>query len=862
MNNELLERETPIQRMVHAVQTRPTHGGLCMLVSGEAGVGKTTLVQHFIDRLDPRPPLLWGACEALNTPRPLGPLMDMAAGLPVSLTEALRTGADQGGVFDALLSHLNNSPVPFLVWIEDLHWADHATLDLLRFLGRRLARCRAILLLTYRDDEVGPLHPLRNAMADLQGAHTLRLPLAPLSRDAVAVLARNSSLAAKDLFDKTGGNPFFVAEVLAAPSHSVPPTVQDAVLARQHSLGVEGRSVCETLSVWPGQIDMHLVQTWLGPRCPDLSALLDDCVQRGVLELHHNALRFRHELARLAICESLPVLHRRALHAQALELLGHSATPNPAQLVEHALGAALFDQVLLLAPRAAAEAARLGAHREAAAQYALALAHCATAPLRTQAELHETWSYEAGLALIIDASVLASREQAVRLWHALAEPEREGLNLRWLSRLHWYLGQREASQRYLNQAIDVLESARPGSELAMAYSMRSQFYMLNSDHGPAMDWAHRAIDLALAHGATEARIHALNNLGCSMLVSDMKGGEALLIESLELALAGGFHEQAARAYTNLSASLIQLSRYSEAETFCRDGLAFDQRNDLDAWTYYLMGLYAQLCAERGAFEQAQALAKEALAVPHQTAVMRWPPSLALGMALSRSGAPGAIEALQHCLSIAQEVGEPQLIIPTCRALAEALWQSGQSEAARDMVCMAWAQRGQASDHWLIGQIAVWGHRLGIELDDVPALAPPYRLEREGRTLEAAKLWEQAGAPFEQALCLLHGAADGMPQAIELLLGIQAPAALALARDRARQLGLKGIKRGPYSAARQESHGLTAREHQVFAMMRDGLSNEEISQRLKRSVRTVEHHASAVLAKLGMSKRSELRPPLV
>jgi DNA-binding CsgD family transcriptional regulator/tetratricopeptide (TPR) repeat protein len=858
MNRIAQTREELVQQMLKAAQGRPAHGGLCLLVSGEAGVGKTTLVQHFIDSLDPPMPVLWGACEGLATPRPLGPLLDMAASLPESVSRCLRSGRDQLQVYDAMLAYLNNGPRTYLVWIEDLHWIDHATLDLLRFLGRRLARCNVVLVLTYRDDKVGKGSALTTALADLPSAYTLRLQLQPLPFTDVATLARSSPLDAKSLFELTGGNAFLLSEMLAAPGDDIPPTVRDAVLARQHDLCAVGRTVCEAVSVWSGPVPLRVLEGWLAPQFPHLHAVLDDCMRQRVLELHDNALRFRHEVARRVVYASLPPLRKRELHTQAFTQLAQGTQPDFAHQTHQALGAGMLDQVLELAPLAASDAARRGAHREAATHYERALDHSGAAPLQTQAQLHEAWAHEAELAWHLNAKVLASRRQAARIWNQLGMPEREGANWRALAHLHWLLGEPEEAQRMLDQAIGLLESVDHGRELAMAYSMQAQFLFNRSDHASAMKRAQEAIAQALASSAPEAHVHALNSLACSKWMTGIAEGESMLLESLQRALESGFHEHAARAYASLVALMIHQCRFREAEHHCREGRSFAQRNELAAWESHLTGLSAQLWVRSGDYEQARSRSMEALDAARQTVETRHCHQLALGMALSRSGARGAFKHLREAMAVARDLGAPHLLFPACQALAEAYWQEGRPDAAEEVVRVAWTHRGQLIDPWLLGQVAIWGHRLALDLQDVPLLAPPFQLEREGRIHEASQLWAQAGAPFEQALCLFHGGAEQLAQAIELLTQVQAKPGVALARERARQFGYKGVRRGPYSPARNEPHGLTAREQQVRDLMADGLSNAEISRRIQRSVRTVENHASSVLAKLGVSKRGDIR----
>lgn len=222
-------------------------GGLVFL-GGEAGVGKTALVEAFRDTVPDTVQVAVGACDSLSAPRPLGPLADMADTL--GLEGRLGPQTERTEVFQAILALLNTPASPRLLVFEDVHWADEATLDLLRFLGRRLGSTRALLIATYRDEEVGSQHPLRTVLGDLATSGAVRrMALTPLSQSAVRRLAEGSALDAERLHYQTGGNPFFVTEILAAGSETIPVTVRDAVLARVSRLAPAGRAVLEAASI-------------------------------------------------------------------------------------------------------------------------------------------------------------------------------------------------------------------------------------------------------------------------------------------------------------------------------------------------------------------------------------------------------------------------------------------------------------------------------------------------------------------------------------------------------------------------------------------------------------------------------------
>jgi predicted ATPase len=204
----LLERESSMASLhEYAGQARRGDGRL-VLVAGEAGVGKSALVERLRwDLADAR--WSWGACDGLSTPRPLGPLFDLADQLGGDLAERCRAGADREDLFRVLLRQVAPPDVLDVVVIEDVHWADGATLDLVRFLGRRLREAHVLLIVTYRDDALAADDPLRVALGHLASHRsTRRIGLAPLSSRAVGRLAAERGLAGDELFRLTGGNPF------------------------------------------------------------------------------------------------------------------------------------------------------------------------------------------------------------------------------------------------------------------------------------------------------------------------------------------------------------------------------------------------------------------------------------------------------------------------------------------------------------------------------------------------------------------------------------------------------------------------------------------------------------------------------
>ncbi|MET0580257.1 MAG: AAA family ATPase, partial [Ilumatobacteraceae bacterium] len=274
---ELLERGEVLARLRDAVADAAVDGGRLVLVTGEAGIGKSALLRRLSDGLDADTRLWTGSCERLFAPRPLGPLADMVGALPADLGDAVRRGAAVHEVLPLLLDQLGRAPT--LMVIEDVHWADEATLDLIALVAKRLRTTRALVVVTCRDDELALDHPLRVVLGGLALAGVDRIGLAPLSLDAVRRLADRGPVDADELFRMTGGNPFFVTEVLATGRADLPRSVRDAVIARAAALDPDARSLLEALSVVPGVAPPELV-TELGD---DASVRLGACLTSGML---------------------------------------------------------------------------------------------------------------------------------------------------------------------------------------------------------------------------------------------------------------------------------------------------------------------------------------------------------------------------------------------------------------------------------------------------------------------------------------------------------------------------------------------------------------------------------------------------
>src|SRR5690606_34075905 len=295
---ELLEREKYLADLYNLFQkTKNGHGNITV-VYGEAGIGKTSLVDAFSKQIN-NSRILWGVCDDLYTPRPLSPLYDIAAQLESKILNQLDSGIPRPSIFSNLMKELQQNE-PNVIVVEDLHWADESTFDLIKFLGRRINMLKTLLIITYRDDEIKSDHPLKISLSTMPSTLLSRFKINPLSPDAVKKLAKMYGRTGENIFDKTGGNPFLVTELLSAQEEEIPATVKDLMISKLIKLSPESRKAVELISVIPNRVEHWLLKELIGNLL-----LIEEPVNLGILKSENESISFRHELGRLTVEESL-----------------------------------------------------------------------------------------------------------------------------------------------------------------------------------------------------------------------------------------------------------------------------------------------------------------------------------------------------------------------------------------------------------------------------------------------------------------------------------------------------------------------------------------------------------------------------
>jgi len=847
----LLERASFLRALTEYADESRRGDGRLVLLSGESGIGKTALLEAFEQRLDGAR-WLWGACDGLLTPRPLGPLFDIGARAGGELARLCGADASRDELFAALLAELDSATALTVVVIEDVHWADESTLDLLSFLGRRLSRLRGLLLVTYRDDEVGNDHPLRMVLGDVATQRsTRRMGLPALSVEAVRELAGPGEVDAAELHRVTGGNPFYVCEIIEAGWPSIPPTVRDVVRARLARSTPAARNAAQVAAVVGTRIDRPLLAGVLdGP-----DSAIDECLTNGFLIDEGTGLRFRHELVRLAVTATIASHRRTELHARLLAALEETADADPAVLAHHAEGAGDKEAVRRHAPEAARRSSALGAHREAAAQFERALNFADPDDRPALAALQEGLAHEYSLLDRLPEAEEALRA-ALALRRELGDHLAIGQDLRRLAGTLWQLCEGEESARLAAEAVGVIEAlAAEGPELAWAYENRADdlWWAGRRDEALAVLAKARVIGARLGQPGIESS--ALNWRGWT-LVNLGQDGIGLMEQALRIALDARLQEEAGAAYVNIHDCCVSLQRLDEAQRYYAEAMAFCERRELRFNTRCLRGAQADTLLLLGQWDEAAELCEQVLAIPGVSPANQLYPTRILGTILGRRGDPDAWALLDRALALAEGIDTPAWVAQARAVRAELLWLSGKPDLAAAEARAAYDQTAGQIDPWRAGSLAIWLSRLGAQTEFPAGLPEPYALEMAGDRRRAAEAWERLGRPYDAALVWVMSSDEaGLRGAVKTLDELGARATAAVARRRMKELGLTAIPRGPRAATRADPAGLTPREQEVLALLSEGLPDREISERLFISERTVHHHVSAVLSKIGVSSRT-------
>ncbi|MDX6276762.1 MAG: hypothetical protein QOJ72_890, partial [Nocardioidaceae bacterium] len=587
----LLERDLLLASLETELALSREGAGRLVLLTGEAGIGKSSVLTAFLDAHADDVRTVIGYCDPLESPRSLGPFVDMAAALDAGLHETLRSTGEPRRVMSWVRDLLVHEPT--IAVVEDAHWADDATLDLLVFLTRRIRDVPLLLLVTFRSDEVGSSHPLRHALGRLAGEPVTRLAVPGLSLAAVAELCAGTDTPADTLHDLTGGNPFYVTEVLATAASDLPETVVDSVLARASTLSPEARGSLEAVSVLPRGGAISLV----GRLVTD-PATIDECLGSGLLRTDGQLVTFRHEVARRAVEQSLAPVRRGALHTAILRLItaDAGALVDPAELAHHAQGAGDRPLTTKYALAAAERARALGAHRDAARHFEVALAGLGSEATATRATALE------GLAAAANAAGRAgvaatAYDEAARLRLQLNDPDQAARDRLRHATCLGSDGHGPQARSLIDALVLELEAA-VSPVLADACAEQAIQRMLARDVDGAVSAGRRALDLAPTSAAATRGL-AWNAIGSALWFSTPDEAEAALVNGLGLARQAGDDQLVASILVNLGSGAGEIRRYDVAARWLDEAMDWCAAHDLDGRGDYATAWRARVMLEQG-----------------------------------------------------------------------------------------------------------------------------------------------------------------------------------------------------------------------------------------------------------------------
>ena len=772
-----LEREPFIEKLTKLLLRARAGEGRMVFLGAEAGGGKTTLIQHFCAGAQETTHVSIGICDPLSTPQPMGPLWDIAAEMGGDFAYLIRAGEKPERIFRAFLENLRREQTFHLVIFEDVHWGDEATLDLLRFIGRRIESTYALVIASFRDDEIEGQHPLRILLGDLATASGIeRLHLPPLSRQAVGVLVAGSELDPDMVYTRTGGNPFLVAEMLASGVDRIPDSARDAVLVRAARLTQPARSVLDLAAVIGPRVETSLLVEMTGAEVD----AIEECLSVGMLRARGGELEFRHELAWQTVLEAISPPRSLLLHRRALEVLRGSlmGSGDLARLAHHAESAADSQAVLEYAPAAARQAAAAGAHRQSAAQYERALRFSSRLPGKERGQLLQAYARECHLN-DWNAAALQALEEAGQFWKESGDHLKEGDNLCRQTMCLIPLGKYVEANQVILLAIEILSALPPSSELAYAYSQYARILTYNSEYSAAISMAQKAIDLGERFKDSDhTLIRAHNTIGISLIYTAEAGGQAQLEQSIVLAEEVQDHAGVALGYANLSRWTGIMYGWDIANQYIAKGLAYCAEFELDFHNYFLLASQASAHLYQGHWSEAEETAKFILSQQNLSADTRFWASLVLGRVRTLRGDPENSSMLNEALALAKQFGTLMFLAPALATLAEAAWLAGEPNRSLVEVRSVYNLAVMKQHIWFTGELAFWLWRAGEEIDLPDWAMPVFASQIRGDWAAAAAEWQRRRCPYEHAWALAVGDAEARLTSLQIFEQLGAAPAIA------------------------------------------------------------------------------------
>lgn len=852
---ELLERTEFLASLEKIFEDIQLIEGHCVLISGEAGIGKTSLTKEFSRDKKIKSKVFTGTCDALFAPRPLGPLYDILMQMRVFDGEENKQANDRLFLFNRFLQEVSSNLKPTIIIIEDIHWADEATLDFIKFFARRITQFHCLLILTFRDDEIYHKNRLRTLLGQLPPDSFTRLKLTPLSREAVQTLAIKRGYSGEDVYSISAGVPFYVNEILASYSPGIPHNIRDAVLSVYGKLDEQAQHVCQVLSILPTGFEIK----YLEQLEPSYAVAIQSCLDFGILIVKMDFIFFKHELYRRTIETSLSPFLRLALNKKVLDLFLESFEKNKQleRIVHHAKNANANELVVKYAPQAAKQAAYLGAHVEASRLYYSAIEYYLGDDEDVLINLYEAYASESFITNQIKDAIIY-QERALRIWRERRDAPKIGDSLRILSRLWSSGGDLKKAEAIGMEAIEFFEKCPASKQKAKAFSNMSQIKMYLDLCTECIHWGNKAIAMASEFGDEETVCQALINIGGveARIHAARERGVAQLMQSLEISLRNNYEELAVRAYTNLVANGLWMKNYSFAKKYLEEGIQYSEKRDIVLGTFYLVSLNAWTNLDLGNWDEALRIASIHSSNEYLLPFFRVILLNIVAKIKIRRGDEDMLPQLLQMKSTALATGEAYRILPIFSILLEYEWITGESiidDADLEVVVELAAGKERV---YLNSEFAFWLLKSRKQSMQVKTSFEGHQITNPNLATRAAEIWKQHGCPYEQALALFEGNEEDKRRAVDLVQKLGANAVYMRMKFDMRSAGMKRIPRGIRKSTRSNPANLTEREVGILELLKEGLQSKEIGAKLFISSKTVNHHIASILFKLDVNSRAK------
>jgi DNA-binding CsgD family transcriptional regulator/tetratricopeptide (TPR) repeat protein len=847
---ELLERSREMEELTRALKGARDGSGTTVIVSGDAGIGKTSLVRAFLDTIEDAAVLL-GECDDLIVPRPLGPFREMARSGD-HLAAELETDPDGDEILHRVGELLDRTLRPTVIVIDDVHWADEASLDIIRILVRRMPESHGLLILTAREAELAGDHPLRSVVDGPSVKPPLRLTLDPLSSEAVARLCSGTSHDAGTIFDVSAGNPFYVSQLLSSGPGDEITSARATVLARAERLSERGRQAMQTLSLLPEGADTTLARALFEDACE----VFHEAELSGLLHVRGDRIRFRHKLARDAIEGSLTFGQRMAVSERIVEALLETGS-DPSLLVHVARAAGDARR----ASAAALEVLDAGLvrdnHREVWALARIALGHTADLTPVKVAELHLA-AAEAGRATNNHSEAQKHADVGIALL-VDHQPGSIALANGWLTsaRVHSAAGDRTRAGAALEAAKAIFEGHPVSHGLVRTIAMMAAAALIAGDRDEARRLATRSVEIAETRGWAQELVYGLGVRGIARGDEGWRKGLDDLERARDLGRVHGPADRHCVNTYNLAVRYLQWTMPIEAAPLLDEAERVASDHGLDNMVFVARAQRANLLVAKGNLAEAEALIQELRAQTPDPGGARSIVDAIMARIYTRRGDPEAAGEVERAWSGARSTGEIYKVSVAAISMLEFLWLKSDDLAlkafALEMIGLAEA-KGQPR---LKAEALRYLKRIGEEVGPFDGCPPAFRHALAGDHRKAAQLWEKAAQPYEQALELVESTDASIAfEGLRLLDRVGATRTADFVRQSLRWRGFASVPRGPRRTIDGDVPVLTDRQVDVIGLVAQGLTNQEIADELFVSRRTVDNHVSAILTRLRVPGRDQ------